>query len=37
VLQCTKKFVRDNPDILLTKADKGNVTVVIDVSDYKKK
>jgi len=37
MLQCTKKFVRDNPDILLTKADKGNVMVAIDVADYNNK
>jgi len=36
-LRCAKEFVRDNPDVLLTKADKGNVTVAIDVSEYNKK
>jgi len=37
VLQCTRKFVRDNLDILLMKADKGNIMVAIDVSNYSKK
>jgi len=37
MLQGTRKFIRDNPDILLTKADKRNVTVATDVSEYSKK
>jgi len=31
-LRYIKKFVRDNPDILLIKADKENVTVAINLS-----
>jgi len=33
-LQQTKSFVKDNPDILFTKADKGNATVAMDSSEY---
>jgi len=33
----TKKFVKDNPDILFTRADKGNTVVALDRSDYIKK
>lgn len=29
-----KKFVRDNPDIIFTKADKDNVTVAMNEEDY---
>jgi len=36
-LNNTKKFVKENPDILFTKADKGNATVALDVLDYKNK
>jgi len=36
-LQITKKFVKDNTDILFTKADKGNATVAIDIDDYNSK
>jgi len=34
-LNCTKKFVKENPDILFTRADKGNATVAMDLSHYK--
>jgi len=34
-LQHTRRFTKDNPDILFTKADKGNATVAMDVNDYK--
>jgi len=40
LLKClhhTEKFIRDNPDILFTKADKGNATVAIDISEYNNK
>jgi len=30
----TKKFLLDHPDIIITKADKGNVTVSLDRTDY---
>jgi len=30
----TKKFLFDHPDIIVTKADKGNVTVSLDRTDY---
>jgi len=30
----TKKFVKDNPDILFTRADKGNTVVALDRDDY---
>jgi len=33
----TKIFVKENPDILFTKADKGNATVAMDLSEYKDK
>jgi len=36
-LHHTKKFARDNPDILFTKADKGNATVALNFSKYKSK
>lgn len=29
-----KKFLRDNRDILFTRADKGSITVAIDRNDY---
>lgn len=30
----TKKFLKDHPDILVSKADKGNTTVLINKTDY---
>lgn len=30
----TRLFLKSNPDILITKADKGNVTVILDKNDY---
>lgn len=30
----TKKFIREHPDILFTRADKGNVTVAMNKKDY---
>lgn len=33
----TKAFIKDNQNILFTKADKGNVTLAIDRSIYNKK
>lgn len=32
--KCTKKFCHDNPDILFTRADKGNVTVAMTKKYY---
>jgi len=29
-----KKFIKDNPDILFTRADKGNTVVALDKVDY---
>jgi len=37
LLKQTKHFATENPDILFTKADKGNVTVAMDLLDYNKK
>jgi len=33
----TKEFINSNPDILFTRADKGNTTVAIDLLDYNNK
>ena len=33
-LALTKKFKKDNPEIFITKADKGNVTVIMNNTDY---
>jgi len=33
-LSCTKIFTKNNPDILFTRADKSNVTVVLQKNDY---
>ena len=33
-LICTKRFVREHPDILFTRADKGNITITLDKHDY---
>jgi len=30
----TKKFLKDNPNILFTKADKGNIVVALDKNEY---
>jgi len=30
----TKRFIKDNPDILFTRADKGNTVVALDRMDY---
>jgi len=30
----TKKFLSDHPDIIVTKADKGNVTVALEKTEY---
>ena len=30
----TKKFKKDNPEIFITKADQGNVTVIMNNTDY---
>ncbi|KYN24352.1 hypothetical protein ALC57_04050 [Trachymyrmex cornetzi] len=35
-MNATKKFITQNPEILITRADKGNSTVVINTNDYKK-
>jgi len=40
LLRClhhTKRFVKNNPDILFTKVDKGNATVAMDVCEYNNK
>ena len=36
-LERIKKFIKQNPDILITRADKGNVTVIIKKSIYLEK
>jgi len=36
-LDSTKKFIKNHPDILFTKSDKGNVTIAIKRSDYCRK
>ena len=33
----TKTFLKNNNDIFFTKADKGNLTVCMNISDYKQK
>jgi hypothetical protein len=33
-VKSTREFIKDNPGIFITKADKGNVTVVIDRQNY---
>ena len=33
-LEITKKFINENKDILFTKADKGNMTVAVNWSEY---
>ena len=33
----TKNFIKNNPDIIFTKADKGNVTVALTRNDYNEK
>jgi len=33
-LSCTKIFTKNNPNILFTRADKGNVTVILQKNDY---
>ncbi|KYN50451.1 hypothetical protein ALC57_00088 [Trachymyrmex cornetzi] len=32
-----KRFISENPDILITRADKGNTTVVMNLDNYKNK
>lgn len=36
-LKETKEFLKSNPELLVTKADKGNITVVITKEYYSKK
>ena len=36
-LIATNKFLKNNPNIMFTKADKGNVTVCLNKSDYTSK
>jgi len=36
-LDSTKKFIKNHPNILFIKSDKGNVTIVIKRSDYRRK
>jgi len=33
----TKKFINDNEDLIFTRADKGNTTVILNRSEYKQK
>jgi len=33
-LDSTEKFVKDHPDVLFTRSDKGNVTIAINRSEY---
>lgn len=35
MFQTTNKFSKDNPDIIIVRADKGNITVALDKSNYK--
>ncbi|XP_071649570.1 uncharacterized protein [Temnothorax longispinosus] len=37
MLSLTKDFLLNNPDVILTRADKGNITVAMDFPDYKNK
>lgn len=34
ILSKTKKFLKDHPDLIVTKSDKGNVTVAMNKEDY---
>jgi len=34
MLKSTREFVRNNPDIIFTRADKGNATVVLNKNTY---
>jgi len=34
LLESTKKFLKNNPNILFTRADKGSITVALDKNDY---
>lgn len=33
----TKRFINNNPEIIITRADKGNITVAIDKKTYEQK
>ena len=35
-LEKTKEFIKRNPQLLITRADKGNTAVIIKKSDYRK-
>jgi len=34
LLKTTKNFLRNNPQVIFTRADKGNITVALDQADY---
>lgn len=36
-ISSTKKFIKDHPEILITRADKGNTTVIVSKIDYTNK
>ena len=37
LIKITKSFLNDNPNLLITKADKGNITVALDKDNYMNK
>ncbi|XP_018360143.1 PREDICTED: THAP domain-containing protein 2-like [Trachymyrmex cornetzi] len=37
LFKTTKDFLRQNPNVILTKADKGNITVALNKNDYRSK
>jgi len=34
LLQRTNKFIKNNPNVIFTRADKGNITVALDRTEY---
>lgn len=36
LVNATKSFLKNNPDIVFTRADKRNITVALDNNDYRK-
>jgi len=34
LIKFSNQFLKDNQNIILTKADKGNITVALDKTDY---
>jgi len=37
LMNITKKFIKNNPDIIYTRADKGNITVALNRIEYTNK